>query len=110
MGKTFLFYDLETSGLDKAFDQVMQFAAIRTDASLNELERYEYPVAITKDIIPSARAMITHGQPLLTEGPYESEVILKYDICYVNPILGMVVLTPCRLMMSFCVTHFTDNS
>ena len=77
MSKTFLFYDLETSGLDKAFDQVMQFAAIRTDASLNELERYEYPVAITKDIIPSARAMITHGQPLLTEGPGESEVIPK---------------------------------
>ena len=73
--RSYLFYDLETSGLSKAFDQVMQFAAIRVDECLNEMARYEYSIAINKDIIPSATAMITHGQPLLVEGPGEDEVI-----------------------------------
>ena len=40
MKKTYLFYDIETTGLNKAFDQVLQFAAIRTDRQLNEIERY----------------------------------------------------------------------
>ena len=38
MKKTYLFYDIETTGLNKAFDQVLQFAAIRTDRQLNEIE------------------------------------------------------------------------
>ena len=38
---TYLFYDLETTGLNPCFDQVLQFAAIRTDLSLNEIERHE---------------------------------------------------------------------
>ncbi|MBW1941023.1 MAG: hypothetical protein JRI28_06590, partial [Deltaproteobacteria bacterium] len=36
---TYLFYDLETTGLNKAFDQILQFAAIRTDMKLKETER-----------------------------------------------------------------------
>lgn len=58
--KTYLFYDLETSGLNPAFDQVIQFAAIRTDMNLKELERYEYLVKPNPDILPSPKAMITH--------------------------------------------------
>jgi exodeoxyribonuclease I len=58
--KTFLFYDLETSGLNKAFDQVMQFAAIRTDENLNEIERHEELVKLNPDVIPSPHALITH--------------------------------------------------
>jgi len=41
MKKTYLFYDTETTGLNKSFDQVLQFAAIRTDLDLNEIERHE---------------------------------------------------------------------
>lgn len=29
--QTHLFYDLETSGLSKSFDQILQFATVRTD-------------------------------------------------------------------------------
>jgi exodeoxyribonuclease I len=36
MADTFLFYDTETSGLNRAFDQILEFAAIRTDLKLNE--------------------------------------------------------------------------
>ena len=33
---TFIFYDTETTGTNSAFDQILQFAAIKTDADLNE--------------------------------------------------------------------------
>ena len=35
------FYDTETTGINASFDQILQFAAIRTDADLNEIERFE---------------------------------------------------------------------
>ena len=35
---TFVFYDTETTGLDSAFDQILQFAAIVTDDAFNTLE------------------------------------------------------------------------
>ncbi len=57
---TYLFYDLETTGLNKTFDQVLQFAAIRTDMNLNEIDRHNFMVKLRPDIIPSPGAMITH--------------------------------------------------
>lgn len=57
---TFLFYDIETTGLNKCFDQVLQFAAIRTDLNLNEINRYEFLVRLNPDIIPNPEAIITH--------------------------------------------------
>lgn len=58
--KTYLFYDLETTGLNKAFDQILQFAAIRTDEEFKELERYNIIVNLRPDVIPSPGASITH--------------------------------------------------
>lgn len=58
---TYLFYDLETSGLNPCFDQVMQFAAIRTDFNLNEIERYEWLVQLKPENIANPYAIITHG-------------------------------------------------
>ena len=60
MKKTYLFYDIETTGLNKAFDQVLQFAAIRTDRQLNEIERHTLRVKLRPDVIPSPGAMITN--------------------------------------------------
>jgi exodeoxyribonuclease-1 len=58
--QTYLFYDIETTGLNKAFDQVLQFAAIRTDLNLQEIERYELNIKLNPDTIPAPRAIITH--------------------------------------------------
>lgn len=60
MERTYLFYDIETTGLNKAFDQVLQFAAIRTDTELNELERHEIIIDLNVDCVPTPQAMITH--------------------------------------------------
>lgn len=62
--KTYLFYDLETTGLSKAFDQVLQFAAIRTDMQFNEIARYEIEIELLPDVVPSPMALITHRIPL----------------------------------------------
>lgn len=77
MKKTFLFYDIETTGLNKCFDQIIQFAAIRTDEALNEIERHEINIKLNADVVPSPMAMITHRLSLdhLNEGISEFEAI-----------------------------------
>ena len=58
--KTYLFYDLETSGLHPAFDQILTFAAIRTDTQLHEIDRTSLTIQLRKDIVPSPHAFVTH--------------------------------------------------
>jgi exodeoxyribonuclease-1 len=59
LNPTYLFYDIETTGLNPCFDQVLQFAAIRTDLELNEISRHEYQIKLNPDVIPAPQAMIT---------------------------------------------------
>ncbi|ASG67659.1 exodeoxyribonuclease I [Francisella halioticida] len=58
--QTFLFYDLETSGINNSFDQVLQFAAIRTDLDFNEVQRFNFFVKLNPDTTPSPMATIIH--------------------------------------------------
>src|SRR3990167_11147387 len=76
---TYLFYDIETTGLNKCFDQVLQFAAIRTDHELNELSRIEISARLNNDVIPSPGAVITHriGVNEFSKGMMELEAIQK---------------------------------
>jgi len=75
--KTYLFYDTETTGLSRCFDQVVQFAAIRTDARFRELERQELLIRLRPDVVPAPRAFLTHRIPLqrCQQGVTESEGI-----------------------------------
>jgi exodeoxyribonuclease I len=61
MAHTYLFYDIETTGLNPVFDQILQFAAVRTDLQFNELERHEFHVKRRADVVPSPMALLTHG-------------------------------------------------
>lgn len=58
---SFVFYDTETTGIDTSFDQILQFAAIRTDGDLNELERFEIRCRLLHHVIPAPRALLTTG-------------------------------------------------
>lgn len=53
----FVFYDTETTGTNKTFDQILQFAAIHTDDTLNELDRFEIRCRIHPHMVPSPGAM-----------------------------------------------------
>lgn len=84
---TYLFYDLETSGLNPCFDQIYQFAAIRTDENLNPLEEIEIEVKPTLDIIPSPMAMVTHQLPItsLMSGMSEDKAIEQIHAIFNTP-------------------------
>jgi len=77
--RTYLFYDIETSGLNHAFDQILTFACIRTDLELNEIDRQTITIRLRKDIVPSTRAFLTHGLTYkeLELGISEYEAALK---------------------------------
>ena len=75
---TYLFYDVETTGLNVAFDQVLQFAATRTDEDFNVIEEHDLRVRLRPDMIPSPEAVVTHRIPMGTmrdEGVSEAEAI-----------------------------------
>ena len=57
----FVFYDLETTGTSPAYDQPLQFAAIRTDANLQELERVEFKCRLAPHILPAPYALVVTG-------------------------------------------------
>lgn len=71
--KTYLFYDLETTSLSPYFGQILQFAAIRTDLELNELERHNIRIKLNKDTLPSPGAVLTHRIPISDMQCGESE-------------------------------------
>lgn len=57
----FVFYDTETTGLNSAFCQIVQFAAILTDDDLNEIERVNLRCRLRPHILPSPQAMLITG-------------------------------------------------
>jgi exodeoxyribonuclease-1 len=87
MQNTYLFYDIETSGLNKCFDQVLQFAAIRTDLELNELERHEILIKLNPDVVPSPQAILVHQLTLkqLETGMCEYEAMCEIHQLFNTP-------------------------
>ncbi len=85
--QTYLFYDIESSGLNKCFDQVLQFAAIRTDLNLNEIEEINLKIRPNCDMVLSPKATLTHFiSPLDIEKAYsEIEAITQIHRCLNTP-------------------------
>lgn len=59
--RNFVFYDTETTGTNVEFDQIIQFAAILTDANFKELDRINVRCRRLPWVIPSPGAMIVTG-------------------------------------------------
>jgi exodeoxyribonuclease-1 len=81
MPDSFLFYDLETFGADPRTSRIAQFAAIRTDAELNEVEEpVSFFVKPADDLLPSPGATLVTGitpQHALAEGVNEAEAFAR---------------------------------
>ncbi len=60
----FVFYDTETTGISTNFDQILQFAAIRTDANLREIDRFEVRCRLLPHIIPHPAALKVTGMSI----------------------------------------------
>jgi exodeoxyribonuclease-1 len=66
----YVFYDTETTGVETTFDQILQFAAIRTDDDLNELDRFNMRCRLLPHIVPSPVALrVTHVTPAMLTDP-----------------------------------------
>jgi len=100
--KTFLFYDVETSGLNPAFDQILTFACIRTDPGLNEIKRQTITIRLRKDIVPSPQAFLTHGLTFdeLSCGINEYEAALK---------IHKILNTPDTISLGYNSLGFDDD-
>lgn len=100
--QTLLFYDLETTGLNKAFDQILQFAAIRTDLNLREIDRHEIKIKLNADTIPSPYALLTHKIPLhaIQEGITEYEAVQQ---------IHQLVNTPGTITLGYNTLGFDDE-
>lgn len=62
MPASFLFYDLETFGISPREDRIAQFAAIRTDADLKEIDDpISFFVQPANDVLPSPGATLVTG-------------------------------------------------
>ncbi|WP_196815291.1 exonuclease domain-containing protein [Mesorhizobium sp. L2C084A000] len=57
----FIFYDTETTGADRSFDQILQFAAALTDDDLNVIDSFEIRCRLLPHTVPSPDAMVVTG-------------------------------------------------
>jgi exodeoxyribonuclease-1 len=57
----FIFYDTETTGTDKCFDQILQFAAIKTDDDLKPIETFNIRCRLLPHVVPSPGALLATG-------------------------------------------------
>jgi len=77
MAKSFLWYDLETFGRDPRRSRIAQFAAIRTDEELNEInEPISWFCQPANDLLPSPEAALITGispQQAFHDGVCEAE-------------------------------------
>lgn len=81
MSASFLFYDLETFGADTRRSRIAQFAAIRTDEALGEIEApVDFMVRPADDLLPSPGATLVTGitpQRAMREGIAEFEAFAR---------------------------------
>ncbi|HET7656571.1 MAG TPA: exodeoxyribonuclease I [Luteimonas sp.] len=81
MSDSFLFYDLETFGADPRRSRIAQFAALRTDEALREIEPpVSFFVRPADDLLPSPTATLVTGitpQRALAEGVGEADAFAR---------------------------------
>lgn len=89
MAVSFLFYDLETSGVNPKEDRVMQFAAQRTDEQLQPIgDPHNYLIKLTPDVIPDPQAILVTGitpQKTRSEGYTEAEFLKLFHADIATP-------------------------
>ena len=96
----YVFYDTETTGTEKAFDQILQFAAIKTDDDLNELERFNIRCRLLPHTIPSPGALrVNRVTPAMLTDPalpshYEAIVQIRSKLLEWLPATWPLIAPP----------------
>lgn len=58
---SFVVYDVETTGTDRSFDQILQFAAIKTDSNLKQIDAFDTRCRLLPYVIPAPGALAVNG-------------------------------------------------
>ncbi len=61
---SFVIYDVETTGLNRRFDQILHFAAVQTDEELTPKARIELRSRLLPHVVPSPTALLLTGVSL----------------------------------------------
>jgi exodeoxyribonuclease-1 len=61
---SFVIYDVETTGLTKGFDQIVQFAAVLTDAQLNVTDQIQLRCRLLPHVVPAPEALHVTGMSI----------------------------------------------
>lgn len=89
MAASFLFYDLETSGVSPKSSRIMQFAGQRTDMNLEPVgEPHNYLIKLTPDTLPDPEAILVTGitpQQAISEGYSEAEFLQLFHESIATP-------------------------
>ena len=72
---SYIFYDLETTGQNPCFDQVVRFAAKETDSNLNIINEHNISIQLRNDVLPHPKALLVNKLNIgdLKEGLVEYE-------------------------------------
>ncbi len=54
----YVFYDFETSGRNKDFDQILQIGAVLTDSSFQIKDKINISCRLKKDTVPAPEALL----------------------------------------------------
>ncbi|MDC0067706.1 exodeoxyribonuclease I [Gammaproteobacteria bacterium] len=87
MAETLYWYDLETTGIDSILDRPLQFAGIRTDMNLNEIEPPQNFLGRPgTDVLPQPEALLVTGISLaeiqekgLSERAFTEKVLEQFN-------------------------------
>jgi exodeoxyribonuclease-1 len=60
----FVFYDIETTGINIAYDQILQFGAILADDNLIEIDRFEIRCRLLPWVVPAPKALLVTQTPV----------------------------------------------
>ncbi len=74
---TYIFYDTETTGLNSAFDQILQFAAFITDDDFSVIEEINLRGRRRPFIIPSPGALMVTG---ISPADFENAPLSHYEL------------------------------
>lgn len=82
---SFVFYAIRTSGTSATFDQILDFAAVRTDADFTELDRFETTSRLLPHIVVSPAKLLSSRQTisalLAASRPSHYEMARKIHAC-----------------------------
>lgn len=104
--ETFTWYDTETSGIDHVFDQIYQFASVKTDANLNIIAGSEKNLNCKPriDVIPQPGAFLTH---MIDIDMLREKGMTEFELA--NEISNEFLSNPFNMLSGYNTVSFDDE-